>query len=236
MPVEYLVAERYITAVHALDLSYRNRPPFPKQIDLAHDLVINGAELRRVYVLTVFVGLTKQRPCVIERFRLRQILAGHRDAQLSGREMAKRKPKTVATRKDRRLESRTPKALASAAWEPLARSQEAFDLLKRRRLKCGKSYVSTYSSEPTSAYIHSLSGCCSALYRHSTNLSRTDRSSPILESYWACRSDRSVSSPRRLHGDSYRVYHPPPSSHAYQAATSRDTPGPHDLARGSAHR
>lgn len=139
MPVEDRVAERYITAVHALDHLYRNRRPLPKQIDqLAHDLVINAAELRRVYTLSVFARIAEQHPRQIERFWLRHILAGHRNPQRNRREIVKTKPNADTTRKGRRWKSHPLKgasireardALASAAWEPLARSQQAYDLL-----------------------------------------------------------------------------------------------------------
>lgn len=138
MPIEDRVSERYITALHALDHLIRKRIlPSAQYVDkIAHDLVINPSELRRVHALAIFARIAEQKLCEIERLRFRQILAGHRNQLRSGRDGAKMKDSAI--QKSRRRKAHPLRGvsirdardtLASASWMPLSRNQQAFNVL-----------------------------------------------------------------------------------------------------------
>lgn len=137
IPVETRLAHRYITALHTLESLYRNRLPCAAYVEkVAHDMVIDSRELRRVHALAVIARLAERKPFEIKRFRFRQILAGHRDqhrnthgpagskeSRLSGSRQRKGHPMRGVSVRDAR------ETLASAGWRYLARKQQAFDIL-----------------------------------------------------------------------------------------------------------
>lgn len=137
IPVETRLAHRYITALHTLDSVYRNRLPCAAYVEkVAHDMVIDSRELRRVHALAVIARLAERKPFEIKRFRFRQILAGHRDqhritrslagskeSRLSGPRRRKGHPMRGESIRDAR------ETLASAGWRYLHRKQRAFDVL-----------------------------------------------------------------------------------------------------------